>query len=479
MQLSLSAFSRSGWTGCTLVVLALPFVAPSFALRAQTNLPAPSGTPLSIDVDNDPILALGRKSGGRDGFVRAIATAVERHPALTEAEAEIVEGQALRGQARAGLLPSADVTITSYKVIDRQFSSGGLQNVVERTRPNQQTDGLLSVNQLAFDGGATFKRISAANARIQAAVAGVDDAASRVALGMVGAWYDVFTYRELVNLAEQYRADQASRRGDLQARIDQGAAAVADLARIDNAVASVDTRLANFRRQLANAEARFAALTGTPPPPGLARAPALGVALPSVEAVRAAAADVPAVRAAQAQARAVRFDARASQADTYPVVGLSVDAGRYGVFETARDYDVRGRVTLRARLGGGIQARADQAEARSVAADARAATTLEEAGRDAVIAWSDIRALDEQLDALRASYIASRRSRDTIAERFRLTRGTLIDVLDANDTYFAAAASYIGTLAERDAAHYVLLSRTGRLLDALGLTPANETFRIR
>ena len=78
-----------------------------------------------------------------------------------------------------------------------------------------------------------------------------------------------------------------------------------------------------------------------------------------------------------------------------------------------------------------------------------------------------MRALEQQLDALEASYIASRRSRDVIAERFRAARGTLFDVVAAEDTYFESATAYIQALTELDAARYVLLSRMGRLLDAL------------
>ena len=57
-----------------------------------------------------------------------------------------------------------------------------------------------------------------------------------------------------------------------------------------------------------------------------------------------------------------------------------------------------------------------------------------------------------------------------LAERFRYARGSLFDVLQAEEAYFSVAGSYIQTLTERDAARYVLLARTGRLLDALGVT---------
>ncbi|MDQ4088201.1 MAG: TolC family protein, partial [Pseudomonadota bacterium] len=86
---------------------------------------------------------------------------------------------------------------------------------------------------------------------------------------------------------------------------------------------------------------------------------------------------------------------------------------------------------------------------------------------DEAIAWSDVRALEQQLEAIEAAYIASRRSRDVIAERFRAARGTLFDVVAAEDAYFEAATSYIQSLTELDAARYILLSRTGRLLEVL------------
>ena len=163
-------------------------------------------------------------------------------------------------------------------------------------------------------------------------------------------------------------------------------------------------------------------------------------------------------------ARAIR---RATRADQFPSVSAGVEAGRYGVFENEKDYDIRSRVGIRWRLFGNTEARLDQAQARARAADARATRISEEAERDAAIAWSDLQALEEQMEAAETYYMASRRSRDVIVERFRQARGTLFDVVEAEDNYFEASASYIQTLTELDAARYILLSRTGRLLEAL------------
>jgi adhesin transport system outer membrane protein len=181
------------------------------------------------------------------------------------------------------------------------------------------------------------------------------------------------------------------------------------------------------------------------------------------------------VRSAEAAAEGARQDARAARADRLPTISVGIDGGRYGVFENKQDYDVRANVTLRQRFSGAIYARSSQISARSAQAAARADRVREEASRDAAIAWSDVQALDQQVTALEASYIAGRDSRDMLAERFRLARGTLFDVLAAEDAAFGTAAAYIEALGDRDAGRYALLSRTGRLLSSLDIEQAAPT----
>jgi adhesin transport system outer membrane protein len=434
------------------------------ALGQGTPLPAPTGQPMTIDFSTDPVLRLGREHAGFEQFRTAIATAVERHPGTAEIAASEDEARSALAEARHAGLPTVDINLSSYRVISREFSNQ--DNIIESSRPYSRTDALLSVQQTLFDFGATARRITAAGARLRAAGADLEAAADRVALGAVAAWYDVFSFRALVSLTEAFVASQHDLRAAVEIRIRQGLSADGDLARVDSYIAQTETRLAQFRRTLANAEARFTELTGTPPA-SLERAPTPGPAVASREDAVFAAEQSATVRSASAQSDAARDEARAARADRLPRVAAGLDAGRYGVFENDRDYDIRGNIGLRYRIFGGVDARADQASARARAADAHAARIREEAGRDAAIAWSDVRALEEQLTALEASYIASRRSRDVIAERFRAARGTLFDVVAAEDSYFESATAYIQAVTELDAARYVLLSRMGRLLDTL------------
>ena len=59
-----------------------------------------------------------------------------------------------------------------------------------------------------------------------------------------------------------------------------------------------------------------------------------------------------------------------------------------------------------------------------------------------------------------------------LAERFRVSRGTLFDLLATDNNYFGVATRFIQTTIELDTARYALLARTGRLLPALNIQPA-------
>jgi outer membrane protein, adhesin transport system len=441
----------------------------------QGGLPAPSGDPLRIDAARDPILAIAREATSAESFNRAVADAVARNPALGEITARADEADAVRREAKERALPSADLSLTSFQVISRAFSNDP-RNILERSRPRERTDGLVRVQQPIVDFGASLNRIRASEARLEAARAEVEDTGTRVALTAVSAWYSVYGYRVLVRLADAFAQTQLELRRAVEDRVRQGAAAPADVAQVDSYIASADAQRADFRRLLVSAEAQYAAVIGAAPPADLARAP-----VPSLDGiVRGALPDtteqLPAVRAARLAATAARRDASALKADRLPQLGASLDAGRYGVFETARDYDLRASLNLSLRLGGGAGPRVGQAEARVAQADARLTRTRVELQRDAEIALSDVVALEEAQDALEANYLASRRSRDVLAERLRVSRGTVFELLGAQSNYFGVAARYIQSMIELDSARYALLARTGRLLPTLGIDAAALEF---
>ncbi|MEA3038971.1 MAG: outer membrane protein adhesin transport system, partial [Sphingomonadales bacterium] len=222
-----------------VMALALPLCTGEAAL-CQANvqpvptpaLPPPSADPMQIDFARDPVLRLSRTQTSPDFFRATIDAAVERHPSTQEAAALTSEARYVVDEANERRKPSLDMTVTSYKVIARKFSNDP-QNIIERSRPDQRTDATLSVSQTIFDFGAGADRVLAAGARLRAAAADAEANADQVALSSIAAWYDVFAYRALVGLTEDFVRNQEELRAAVEERIRQGVSAPGDTARVD------------------------------------------------------------------------------------------------------------------------------------------------------------------------------------------------------------------------------------------------------
>ncbi len=406
-----------------------------------------------------------------ENFRTDIAQGIADNPLIAQRRANNAEAQAAKREAQSAVFPTIDLAVSANRAIAREFSNDP-DNVIERSRGPGRADVSAAVNQTLYDFGAAGRRIEAASARMEAARADVDAAYDEIALRAIGAWIDVAAYARLTALADDHLVAQGAYRTILQSRIDQGVSAPADHARLDAAIAISGQRAARFRQELGNAEARYREIFGAEAPLPLKRPPEFVLADTDLEDIIVASRNTAPVRSAQAQAKGAQDDARAARSDTLPSVGVGLDAGRFGIFEPGRtDYDVRARVTLRYRFFGPGDARADQAAARASAALSRSDAVFREAEREARIAVSDVTALAKSGEAFDAEYRASKVTRDAEVARFRIARGTMFDVLAAEDRYLASAISYLRSASELDAARYVLLARVGILISELGIKP--------
>ena len=435
------------------------------ALHGQLLL-AQNGEPLD---DLTQFLAEHEDVGA---FREAIARGISDSPLIAQRRANIAEAQAAKREARSAIFPTIDLAVSANRAIAREFSNDP-DNVIERSRGPGRADISAIVNQTLYDFGAAGRRIAAASARIEAAQADVDAAYDEIALRAIGAWIDVAAYARLAVLADNHLAAQNAYRTMLQSRIDQGVSASADHARLDAAIAVSGQRAARFRQELGNAEARYREIFGAEASLPSRRPPIFELTDADIEEIILASQNTAPVRSARAQARGAQEDARAARSDTLPNVGVGLDAGRYGIFEPGRtDYDVRARVTLRYRFFGPGDARADQAAARASAALSRSDAIFREAEREARIAVSDVTALANSSEAYDAEYRASKVTRDAEVARFRIARGTIFDVVAAEERFFASAVSYLRSASELDAARFVLLARVGILISELGIKPS-------
>lgn len=446
-----------------------PELDPALQAQSLTDLPEPVAAPLAIDFANDPVLALANSTADAETFRTIVVSALEDSPTTREALALEAAADARVDEARSGLLPVLDMNVASFRTFDRAFTNDP-QNLIERSRPRKRTDFTLQLVQPIWDFGGALANTRAAAARLRAAGFQREARTGQVAGEMVVAWTQVFGYQALERLYEGFLAAQDGLDDAIDRRIALGVSAEGDRSRVASLRAQGAVQLAQARRQLAGAEARFRVLSGFPPPDRLMRPPLLEQAGLSLDAAQTAAQDVPEVRTYEELAKARQQEARAADARKLPNITGRVDYGRYGFLEDRADYDLRGTINIGWRFfGGGVWARARAADADADAANAVADRVREEAARDAAVAWSDVQALEAEVAALEQAYRAARQSRDIVVARFGALRGTLFDVADSQSIYLNAASSYIRSLAELDAARYILILRTGRMTEILNI----------
>ena len=435
---------------------------------APLTLPPPSGDPQRIDFTADPLLRFAHTAVPAEPFLARLGEAAAHHPAVVAAIAEAQAVQGVRAQVRSGLFPQLDASLTGSRQLARDF--GSRDTIVESLQPRGRVDAALTGEQLLFDWGATGNRIAAANERILAARAEVDRVATNTALAAVAAWYDVLAAETLVTLGSDAQARQRDILGQVRERVAQGLGAGGDVARGEAMLADARAVSARYGRLLGQARARYRESFGDDPPAMLARPLAPPSQAQSLDAAAALARRGPAVIAALKRAEATRRDWRAVRADGLPRLTAGIAATRYAVFERP-DYEIRGLFTLRQSLSAGGRQRGIVAEAsaKSRAADADADRAAGESERDAEAAFADVAALGRSVAALAASYTATRQVRDAYVEQFRVSRGSLIELLRAEQDYQATAAALLQAVCDLDVARFALLARTGEMLPAAGI----------
>ena len=461
------------WRFRLCVALAANMLAASAPLPpkryAAITLPPPTGDPRLVTAATDPLIALAERTDA-PAFIADLAAAAARAPAARAAFADAGAADAQTAEARAAGRARVDVDLTGQQAIARGFSHDP-GNLIERSRPARRADISFSAEQPLWDGGATRARVAAASARADGEDARAQSVAADAALAAALAWLDL---RDAV-IARDLAAGAIGRHeailADVRERARAGVGAAGDVDRVVAALGTARAAASRAEVREAAARARFAVAFGRPAPTMPPRPPAAPALPADMDAALAAARDGPEARYAAAGLAAATRERAAAHADRLPRFSFGLDAVKYSTFDLVEDHDVRARLTLRHRLwgGGASRAREDGADARAAAAAFERDRIVDEASRDAAIAFADARGRAAELAALRDAWIAERRARDGYAEGFRVNRGTLVELLRAESDLVAAALAYVGALAAADAARWTLLARSGLLLGVLGI----------
>jgi len=450
---------------CAAALLAAPTPAVSGLTAHQGSLYPSEPRPVAALSKATPDTSPATAPAAAHEFERLIASAIARHPALGADQSDAAIARAETRAARAALYPRLSASVDADYVVDRRFGNS-TTNVVESLRPDGQVNAGLTASQLIFDGGAAFARIKAARARASARDRTIEARINDLALRALSVYLDAAVQQGMASLGEEYVARHERLVRDMKERERLGAGARAEVLRAEARLAAARVRAADFAESARIAEIRYLEFFGEEPDALAFPEPVpLGVATRE-EAIALAFARDPSLAAASATTNSLRAEIGAAKGRRLPEIRANVSSVSYDVFNGAEDYDVRAGINLNYDLFTGGARNAEIARAKNNAERQAHEEDLvrREIERDAAIAFERQATAKARLAALEAALSANRQARDLVAERFRASRGTLIDLIEAENDWFESGVRYLSGRADRDMASFALMEFTGDLL---------------
>jgi outer membrane protein, adhesin transport system len=332
------------------------------------------------------------------------------------------------------------------------------------------------IRQLLFDGFASIHDIWRQSARVNAAAFRVRERTELIALDAAEAYVDVVRYLRLVGLAEQNVVTHEKIFSNVESRFSGGRAGEGDLEQARERVENARAQLAEFRRSLEDARAKYRKVVGLEPANLRFPGPLGGMPGSKDEALAVAVRFNPTIQAAQADADAAKHAFRVTDGAFVPTVALE---GRATHFDNTYPYisatheDYSGRVVMSWDIfrGGQDTWKRTEAAERFTQATMAHAKLQRDALESIDKAWSARTITATRIADLIRQLEADRKSIAAFNKEYELGQRSLIDLLNAQNQYFNAAVSLTSARGVIVFADYQLLAAMGTLLEYLKAPP--------
>ncbi len=464
--------------GTTLAADVAPPARPGIALPAAADGPlaAQGETQMAF------LLQLARESAQPsraiplEVFRERVSRAVLTHPeALAARATQQAAGEATR-EAEAAGRPQIDTRIDAAK---RDTQASRYLGIPARSY-GQASIGL-NLRQSVYDFGAIDAAVGVGREREVAVAARSENRVGDLALRAIQAWHEVVRSRLRLELARLNVQALETSVSFLKQRYELGAGLVSDTWR-------AQSRLADARATVAGSQARVRAAESTyrevyreapPSPIELPMLPPLDRAALAVDPT-AAVRDFPAVRSAEAARRAAEQEIDAAERRNLPQVALELNALRRDV--TGGDpagNDVSATLVLRYNFytGGADTARIGQAGYRAAEAAEQARTVGLQVERALEQALADEDNSAALLTARREEVSLAAASLQAVRELFANRRGSLLDVLSAQEGLNAAGVGLVDAQVDQALQRWRVLYFTPAFWPLVGLDEANAAAR--
>nr|WP_232322050.1 TolC family outer membrane protein [Photobacterium jeanii] len=330
----------------------------------------------------------------------------------------------------------------------------------------------LSVQQLIWDGAITYNDITRNKSETEAQRFQLLADAQDKALRATQAYLDVLEAQEVLALSETNFTVHQRIYGDIKKRADSGIGSTADLAQVEGRLARSNTNLLSAQSNLNDQVTEFVRIVGQYPT--ALEKPEVDInfiATSLDDAMKKAKENNPIVHVAKNDIDAAYSQYDQAKGTFYPTfyVEASQQWGEEldGVPGSNDEFKAMLRMRYNLYNGG-----SDQANSRRAAYQVnqskdirdRAMRQLEEGTR---LAWSAMELANDQTEFLQRHVDASARTVIAYEKQFKISKRTLLDVLNTENELFEARKAYLEAHYNGILAKYRLLNATGLLLSEL------------
>lgn len=396
-----------------------------------------------------------------------VRDAVARHPEVRSALGAVDGAIAAIDEARAAFKPQiSGQSEGGWRHYDRNTTLGSPER-------RYSTGGLgLSVRQLVYDFGAAAALVQSNEARTRVAEARMEAKRSEIALRAIQVLVELDRSRRQFDLAQENETARRAIAGYVKDRFDLGGGAVSDVLRAESRVAEAVGGVVAARTRVEAAEAGYREIFGVVPAavplgadspvdvPGLGKVADLALAFSSVRAAAAVR------QSAEAEARAItartmpqlNFEASVNRRD---LVGYNVSPGTDRVAGLSLRYDFY--------TGGAASAREAQALSRLRQSEEDYRASIQTFERFAEEALAEARASVQLVVARIEAVELAANSLRAVREQFAFRRGTLLDLLTAQEAVNGAGQALIDAYAQQVLGSYRVLYIASRLDTHFGM----------
>lgn len=375
-------------------------------------------------------------------------------------------------QAKAGFLPTLDLTIgsghersnnsTTRSRADREDGEGGHRSL-------WRNETRLVANQMIFDGYETCSNVRQQSARLESARKNNKEVKENISLRVVQSYLDVMRNKELVKLSQNNVENHNRYLKQINARSSSGRGSKADIRQAEGRLALAESTLYSAMGELKNANASYAEIVGEKPV-GLVKyeAPVSLMPVDRDNAVERALENNPAIHSAQSDISAANSAFQATKASFYPRLDLELEAQRShnldGTDEANNSYLAMARISYNLYNGGADLARKRERSARLE----EARDTLERDRREVeermYEGWNNLETSKMRLKPLGSHVKSSSETKKAYKSQFDIGQRSLLDLLDTEVEYFNAKTAYINGQFAVDFAMYNVLATSGDIL---------------